>query len=171
MRLRGALLKSVTVVVVTVASVLQTSAQPPETLQQQAEKQTAVAASQRSFSSISSYEGLTVAEIKIPGLSHSDEKALRPLIVQETGNPLDREKIRGSIQALYATGRFGDIRVEAEHDASGRVSLSFVTTPNYFIGQVSVEGTPNRPNANQIANASKLPLGAAIGCGGKPRSH
>jgi outer membrane protein insertion porin family len=159
LRLTEALLKSVTVGVVTAALSLQASVRPSQTVQDQAQSEPPVVASQPSFESISSYQGLTVAEIKIPGLRESDEKALRPLIVQEAGKPMDREKIRGSIQALYATGRFGDIRVEAERDASGRVSLSFVTTPNYFIGQVSVEGSPNRPNANQIANASKLPLG------------
>ena len=159
MRLRGALLKSVTVVMVTAALALQASASPQETVPDQAQAKPRVDASPPNFESISSYEGLTVADIKIPELTASDQKALRPLIVQETGKPLDREKIRESIQALHGTGRFADIRVEAERDASGGVSLSFVATPNYFIGQVTVEGAPNRPNANQIANASKLPLG------------
>jgi outer membrane protein insertion porin family len=159
LRLRGALLKSVTVVMVTAALALQASASPQETVPDQAQTKAPVDASRPNFESISSYEGLTVADIKISDLTLSDQKALRSLIVQETGKPLDREKIRESIQALHGTGRFADIRVEAERDASGRVSLSFVATPNYFIGQVTVEGAPNRPNANQIANASKLPLG------------
>jgi outer membrane protein insertion porin family len=160
LRLRGALLKSVTVVAIVAAGALQASARLPEELAPTpAQTQPPAEASQPNFESISSYEGLTVADIKIPEVAESDQKPLRQLIVQETGKPLDREKIRGSIQALYATGRFADIRVEAERDAAGQVTLSFVTSPNYFIGQVNVEGTPSRPATNQVANASKLPLG------------
>ena len=160
MRLRGALLKSVTVVAIVAAGALQASARVPAKLSEN-QTQPPAGASQpaSSFESISAYEGLTVADIRIPDVAEGDQKRLRPLIVQEKGKALDREKIRESIQALYATGRFGDIRVEAERDASGQVTLSFITSPNYFIGQVNVEGAPSRPNANQVANAAKLPLG------------
>ena len=160
MRLRGALLKSVTVVAIVAAGALQASARIPAKLSEN-QTQPPAGASQpaSSFESISAYEGLTVADIRIPDVAEGDQKRLRPLIVQEKGKALDREKIRESIQALYATGRFGDIRVEAERDASGQVTLSFITSPNYFIGQVNVEGAPSRPNANQVANAAKLPLG------------
>jgi len=160
LRLRGALLKSVTVVAIVAAGALQASARIPAKLSEN-QTQPPAGASQpaSSFESISAYEGLTVADIRIPDVAEGDQKRLRPLIVQEKGKALDREKIRESIQALYATGRFGDIRVEAERDASGQVTLSFITSPNYFIGQVNVEGAPSRPNANQVANAAKLPLG------------
>jgi outer membrane protein insertion porin family len=160
LRLRGALLKSVTVVAIIIAGPLQASARLPEKL---SENQTQPPAGDSqpasSFESVSAYEGLTVADIRIPDVAEGDQKRLRPLIVQEKGKALDREKIRESIQALYATGRFGDIRVEAERDASSQVTLSFITSPNYFIGQVNVDGAPSRPNANQVANAAKLPLG------------
>ena len=160
MRLRGALLKSVTVVAIVAAGALQASARLPEKLSEnQAQPPAGTSQPSSSFESISAYEGLTVADIRIPDAAEDDQKRLRPLIVQEKGKALDREKIRESIQALYATGRFGDIRVEAERDASGQVTLSFITSPNYFIGQVNVEGAPSRPNANQVANAAKLPLG------------
>ena len=160
MLLRGTLLKSVTVVAIVVAGALQTSARTPEELSQD-QLQPSAEASQpvSTFENISSYQGLTVADIQIPDMAVGDQKPLRQLIVQQTGKPLDRELIRESIQALYATGRFADIRVEAERDAAGLVRLSFITSPNYFIGQVNVEGAPSRPAANQLANASKLPLG------------
>ena len=111
-------------------------------------------------SSISSYEGLKVEEIRLPGVAQADEaKHLRDLVAQPEAQPLDRDLIRKSVQALHATGRFADIRVEAEHTAGGGVTLSFVTEPNYFVGGVTVEGNPNRPTANQLANACKLQLG------------
>ena len=111
-------------------------------------------------SSISSYEGLKVEEIRLPGVAQADEaKHLRDLVAQPEAQPLDRDLIRKSVQALHATGRFADIRVEAEHTAGGGVTLSFVTEPNYFVGGITVEGNPNRPTANQLANACKLQLG------------
>jgi outer membrane protein assembly complex protein YaeT len=106
------------------------------------------------------YQGLTVAEIRWPNVpSEVDQKRWRELIPQKAGEPLDRELIRESIHKLHATGRFADIRVEAERMPDGKVSLSFVTAPNYFVGDIGVEGVPNRPTAGQVVNASKFQLG------------
>ena len=109
---------------------------------------------------MSSYEGLKVAEIRLPGITKADDlKLLRGLIVQHENEPLQRDLIRQSIKGLYATGRFADIRVEGEHTADGEVIVTFITEPNYFIGGVTVEGNPSRPSASQVANVSKLELG------------
>src|SRR5690242_2865102 len=108
---------------------------------------------------MSSLQGLTVQEIRFPDLSAKDQDRLRALIPIKEGSPLDRDAIRHSMEALYATRRFADISAQAERTSSGSVALAFVTSPNYFVGAVNVEGNPNRPNANQITNASKLQLG------------
>jgi outer membrane protein assembly complex protein YaeT len=106
------------------------------------------------------YQGLTVAEIQWPDIpSAVDQKRWGALISQKVGEPLDRELIRESIHKLHATGRFADIRVEGERTADGKVSLSFITMPNYFVGSVDVRGVPNRPTAGQVVNASKFQLG------------
>jgi outer membrane protein assembly complex protein YaeT len=106
------------------------------------------------------YQGLTVAAIRFPGISSAaGEQRLRDLIQQKQGQALERDGIRQSIHVLYDTGRFTDIRVEAESAADNQVVLSFVTTLNYFVGEVRVEGAPARPTAGQIVNASKLALG------------
>jgi outer membrane protein assembly complex protein YaeT len=107
----------------------------------------------------SSYLGLPVAGVDFPGVAQADVERLRQLIPQKSGQPLDRDRIRESIQALHASGRFADVRVEATRTADGQVALSFVTTANYFVGQITVEGTPARPTENQVANASKFQLG------------
>jgi outer membrane protein insertion porin family len=75
---------------------------------------------------------------------------------------LERDGIRQSIHVLYDTGRFADVRVEAEPATDNQAALSFVTTPNYFVGEVRAEGAPTRPSAGQIVNASKLTLGTAF---------
>lgn len=110
-------------------------------------------------SGISSYQGLSVREISFPGLFENDQKLMRELIAQKSGEPFEREKIRQSMQVLYATGRFADIRVEAQRTFEGEVTLSFITEPNYFVGDVRVQGNGARPTANQVLNASKLQLG------------
>jgi outer membrane protein insertion porin family len=112
-----------------------------------------------SFGAVSTYEGLSVQEIKFPDLPGADPERLRELIPQKAGEPLDRERVRQSIQVLNATGRFADISVAAEHTPEGGVALAFLTRANYFVGKVRVEGAPSPPAPNQIVNASKLQLG------------
>ena len=154
MRLSGALLKSVNVVAIVASGAFQASARPVP-----AQAQSSVEAFQPSFESISSYQGLSVSEIEFPDVAEGDKKRFRELILQQAGKPLDRELIRQSIQALYATGRFADLQVQVQRDASGQVRLSFITSPNYFIGKISVAGAPSRPAESQVANAAKLTLG------------
>jgi outer membrane protein assembly complex protein YaeT len=108
---------------------------------------------------MSSYQGLLVQDIRFEGVAQSDSQRLQQLIPEKAGDALDRERLRQSIQALHATGRFADISVAAERTSRGQVLLTFVTLPNYFVGQIRVNGEPSRPNANQVVNASKLQLG------------
>src|SRR3989440_8972644 len=108
---------------------------------------------------IASYQGRTVESIDFPDIPKSEWPRLQELIAQKVGEPLDRERIRESIRALHDTGRFGDLRVEAESTVSGNVALHFVTSTNYFIGEITVEGTPAHPAANQVESATKLQLG------------
>ena len=100
--------------------------------------------------------------IDLPGVAERDRDHLLDLLPQKVGSPLKREQVSASIRAFYGTGRFADIQAEVTASGSG-VVLAFVTTPNYFVGAVDVEGAPNRPNANQIVNASKLQLGERYG--------
>ena len=67
------------------------------------------------------------------------------LLPQKAGEPLDRTRVRDSIRALYATGRFADIQAEVAPSGDG-VTLTFPTSANFFVGAVDVEGAPNRPN-------------------------
>jgi outer membrane protein insertion porin family len=108
---------------------------------------------------IADYHGLIVARVDFPGASEADLERLRKLIPLKPGEPLDRDRVRESILALHATGRFADVQVEAERTLSGQVVLAFRTSPNYFMDQIIVDGTPSRPTENQVANASKLQLG------------
>lgn len=81
------------------------------------------------------------------------------LLLQKQGQPLDRERIREGILALYNTGLFSDIEVEAENLPANQVAITFITVANLFVGTVSVTGEPSRPSANQIISTTKLQLG------------
>lgn len=116
----------------------------------------AVAAAQQTPSA--AYEGKRVASVDIPLVAEKDRQHLLDLIPQKPGTPLNREQVRESIRVLYSSGRFADIQAEVTL-AGDQVQLSFVTSANFFVGAVDVDGAPSRPTPNQIVNASKLQLG------------
>ena len=156
-QLRRVPLTSLMALALVAVSTGEIGARPAESRQNQAgEAQPPLSATD----AMAKYQGLVVGEIRWPHVvSQSDQNNLRQMLPQKQGAPLDRDLIRQSIQALYVTGRFSDIRVEAEKTPDGNVALSFVTTPNYFVGEVLVEGAPRRPTSGQIVNASKFTLG------------
>jgi outer membrane protein insertion porin family len=113
---------------------------------------------QTSSSPSMAYEGKTIRAIEIPGIADRDRTHLLTLIPVKIEAPLKRDEVRNSIKTLFATGRFADIQAEVSPSGDG-VVLSFVTSPNFFVGAIDVDGAPNRPNSNQVVNASKFQLG------------
>ena len=107
---------------------------------------------------LSGYEAKVVRSIQIAGVAEGDRDHILQLLPQKVGEPLDRTRVRDSIRALYATGRFADIQAEVTPSGEG-VILAFTTSANFFVGAVEVEGAPTRPTPNQIVNASKFQLG------------
>ena len=121
--MRGAWRTSLTVVTYAVLVTLFASAQTPS--------QPALENTQRTGSE--NYDSLIVSDVRFPDVTQEGElKVLLDLVPQKAGQPLDRGKIRDSIQAINSTGRFADIRAEAERTADGKVAISFRTSPNYF---------------------------------------
>jgi outer membrane protein insertion porin family len=163
LQLRGTLSTSLIVLALTALWAAQASGESPMLSGGMQDQDQSAAAQSPPVSledTMARYQGLIVADIRWPGItSDVDQKRWREVIPQKVGEPLDRELIRESIHRLHATGRFADIRAEAERTDDGKVALSFFTSPNYFIGPVDVEGVPNRPTAGQVVNASKLQLG------------
>jgi len=49
------------------------------------------------------YQGETVTDIEFRGIAGADPAMLRSLLAQKTNEPLDRDQLRASLQALYAT--------------------------------------------------------------------
>lgn len=109
---------------------------------------------------IFAYTGLPVREIALRGITADAPVVnhLRQLIVQPVNQPLDRQKIAASVRALFATGMFADLQVEAQRTGN-EVTLVFAATENLFIGAITVDGAPKRPTPAQLVDASKLELG------------
>ena len=97
----------------------------------------------------------------LPGIVNSER--LLALIPQKAGQPLDKRKLREGVKALYATGRFQNIRVEAEPAPENELTLVFIAIENYFVGAVGVIGVPRHgPSVRQLVNASKLQVGELL---------
>jgi outer membrane protein assembly complex protein YaeT len=105
------------------------------------------------------YEGRNVVSVEFrPADQPYARLVLDQWVAIKTGKPLDAAQVRTTIQNLYATGRYADVRIDAEPNAQG-VQIIIETEPDFFIGQVTVTGAKDPPNTGQLAAATKLELG------------
>jgi outer membrane protein assembly complex protein YaeT len=100
-----------------------------------------------------------VGAVRIQGPAIEHPEWLEPLLVQKADQPLDKYKVRESVQALFNTGRFAEVQVETQRNPQGELVLIFDARENYFFGSIRVEGAPTRPNDTQLVGASRLALG------------
>lgn len=87
------------------------------------------------------------------------EELLRRLPVK-VGTAFHEHELRAAIQALYETGRFSQIAVDAAEVPGGGVALKFVTVSAYFVGHVSIKGVDAPPNRGQLFGITRLQLGS-----------
>jgi outer membrane protein assembly complex protein YaeT len=111
---------------------------------------------------LNTLQGVKVVEVRLTGERAENPEWLESLIVQKAGTPLDKYKVRQSVQALYQTGRFSKIEVQAQQNTQGEVVLVFDARENFFFGSIMVDGAPDPPGGNQLANAAKLTLGERL---------
>jgi outer membrane protein assembly complex protein YaeT len=108
------------------------------------------------------WEGRPVAAVRHrpenPAETVLEPGMLDELSVQKAGEPYSGALIRESIERLYATGRFTDIRADAQETPEGLV-VTFLTQARYFIGIVRVEGVPAPPSEPLLQSATQLQLG------------
>ena len=67
-----------------------------------------------------------------------------------------------AIKALFATGRFSDIQAEVERTETAGMRIRFLTSANYFVGMVTVEGVSANPSPTQLVSATRLQLGELL---------
>ena len=110
----------------------------------------------------SDWEGLPVQQVRHQP-EESQQEAIDPAVLgemlpQKAGEPYSSQKIRESIERLFATGRFTDVRVDAVREDGGAV-LTFLTKSAYFIGAVKFRGVAAPPTVRQLHSASHFELG------------
>jgi len=115
--------------------------------------------SEAKFGTITPYLGLAIDQIELPGVPPEDAATLLAATPLKIGEPLTREALHDAMQALFATGRFADIQAEVDRTAAAGVSLRFLTTPNVFVGMLTIDGVSTNPSANQLASSTRLQLG------------
>lgn len=108
----------------------------------------------------SDYLGKPVREIVLsPKRQPLPVEEIIELIGIEPSTPLTPEIVRELIERLYQTGRFDQIRVDAELLPDGGVQLKISTDHKWFIGNIEVVGVDAPPNPGELRNATKLSLG------------
>jgi outer membrane protein insertion porin family len=115
------------------------------------------------FAASQSYEGRPVSAIVFdPAEQSLDSRELNDKVAAVSiGQPLRMVDIRKAIEALYDSGRYEDIQVDAQADPNGPgVAIRFITTPAVFIRNVVVNDVPEPPNQGQLVTSTKLQLGA-----------
>ena len=83
------------------------------------------------------------------------------LLPFQAGSAVSAATIREAIQKLYATGRYSDVSIDGNIDASdgGGVIVTISTSRAYFIGGVTFDGIAEPPTRGQLLTAAKLELG------------
>lgn len=84
------------------------------------------------------YQGLPVRSVELEADSELDRSPLMEVLAVEVGQPLSIVDLQSSIKALFATGSFRDIRVDAER-VDGAVALTFRLSLHYRVDQVRFE--------------------------------
>jgi outer membrane protein assembly factor BamA len=107
-----------------------------------------------------SFEGKRIVTIHFdPTEQPLEPSELFEILPLKINQPLKMSVVRDSIDRLFATGRYVDIRVDAQPLEDG-VVITFITKNGWFIGGVTVgPGVADPPNPGQLENASRLELG------------
>src|SRR5262245_48386175 len=79
------------------------------------------------------YYGLRVSSLALSGTDSQTDLQLVPI---HPGDTLTAQNVRASIEALYGTGRYSAIEVDATSMPDETVALTFRVRPNYFFSTV-----------------------------------
>src|SRR5215467_1351572 len=111
-------------------------------------------------SEVSEFENKRIVDVQFSPAQPLDPGDLAKTQLLKKGELFHAEAAANAIDALFATGRFEDIVVEAEPSGDG-VVVRFVTQTAWFVGGLSVQGkVVAPPNRGQIASTAQISLGA-----------
>ena len=108
----------------------------------------------------SDFEGKQITSVAFdPARQPVADSRLRELVPTKAGQPFKASDVEAALQALYSTGEYVDIAVDAT-PADGGVALRYITRFQAFIGRVAVIGADGPPTRAQLQTATRLQLGA-----------
>lgn len=84
-------------------------------------------------------EAPTVKDIKVEGLRRVDPVAIRRVLAQKKGEPLDRKKVDADIRAIMRLGFFQDVEVLAEGDTA-RPNLVYRVREKPTVHEATITG-------------------------------
>jgi outer membrane protein assembly complex protein YaeT len=121
---------------------------------------TALLLAAAAFAQMTQYEGKEIAAVEYQPL----EQPLAPIDLARfqtltPGEPFHGSEVARVIDALFATGRYQDIQVDARAEGN-RVVVRFITKETYFVGHVGILGPiADPPSRAQLVSTAKLDLG------------
>ncbi len=109
------------------------------------------------------FEGKTVASIRFDPpeqpLSAFDLQRVQQL---KLGGPYSSGAVGETIERMFRTGTYSDIRVDVESTPSGLV-ITYLTKPVVFVGHVDVKGKiSDPPNKSALLSSGNIALGDAF---------
>ena len=94
-----------------------------------------------------------------PARQPIDDRDLQEMQLVKAGQPLDLMEVATTIDHLFASGLYDDIRVDAQPSGSG-VAIRFITRARLFVGHVGLEGKiSDPPSRGVILSDAQLYLG------------
>jgi outer membrane protein assembly factor BamA len=107
------------------------------------------------------WKGLRVEKILFDGVTFDKTDTLPSELTQKAGEPLDPEKVRGSMRRLFTSGRYRDILVRGFRQGDA-VTLIFAGTPRFYVGRITIDGVKNERLTSLLEFATKLSPGTAF---------
>jgi len=101
----------------------------------------------------SSYEGQNVATIEVAGQPSLDQSQFSSLLAQKAGEPFSKDKVNQSASAIRETGKFKDVRIQVDPEATG-VRVMLILEPAVYFGVFEFPGAERFPYSRlvQVAN-------------------
>src|SRR5690349_8546370 len=100
------------------------------------------------------YFGTQVSSLQLTGAESQEDLELIPI---HPGDTLTVENIRASIQALYDTGRYSYVEVDAVPAGESKTALTFRVKPNSFFSTFRLE--PDNLLERTLSSYIRLPFG------------
>ena len=103
-----------------------------------------------------SYEGQTVVSVEIAGRPDLDQQELRPLLVQQEGQPFSQAKIDQSISALKSSARVKEVVLEIRPQANG-IRVLLICQPAVYYGLFDFPGAVGKFPYSRLLQVSDYP--------------